>query len=99
VVCAAWVTALGHATFTNTDSFFDLGGTSLALTRVHAALSAHFPDAISMLDLFANPTIARTVQFLDGRASAPRPNTAVDRARRQQQAMARARARVPGAST
>ena len=69
---AAWTAALGHAAFTNTDSFFDLGGTSLALTRVHTALSAQFPDAISMLDLFANPTITRTVQFLDKRG-APTP--------------------------
>jgi D-alanine--poly(phosphoribitol) ligase subunit 1 len=99
-VRAAWAAALGHAAFTNTDSFFDLGGTSLALTRVHAALSAQFPDAISMLDLFANPTIARTVQFLDGRGltAAPRDTTAADRARRQQEAIARARGRVPGGS-
>jgi AMP-binding enzyme/Phosphopantetheine attachment site len=99
-VRGAWAAALGHAAFTNTDSFFDLGGTSLALTRVHAALSAQFPDGISMLDLFANPTIARTVQFLDGRGAvaAPRDTAPTDRARRQQEAIARARARVPGGS-
>jgi D-alanine--poly(phosphoribitol) ligase subunit 1 len=99
-VRAAWADALGHTTFTNTDSFFDLGGTSLALTRVHAALSAQFPDAISMLDLFANPTISRTVQFLDGRSApkAPRDTAATDRARRQQEAIARARGRAPGGS-
>ena len=105
---AAWALALGHTSFTDTDSFFDLGGTSLALTRVHAALNAHAPGAMSMLDLFANPTIDRIVQFLDRSAAVPAPHaeSLADRARRQQQAqkhamqhaMQRARARVPGSS-
>ncbi len=94
----AWSTVLGHTSFTDTDSFFDLGGTSLALARVHAALNTPVPDIISMLDLFAHPTVAKTVLFLDGALAQPTGSTAIDRARRQQAALARARTRTPGAS-
>ncbi len=95
-VRAAWKAALGHDRFSDTETFFDLGGTSLALTRVHAELSAHRPDAISMTDLFAHPTIARIVAFLD-----PTPVRAPDlatadasrRADRQQAMLAQMRTR------
>lgn len=97
-VRAAWATTLGHSSFTDTDSFFDLGGTSLALTRVHAALTARAPESLSMLDLFANPTVARIVHFLDRGVAAPalHTETAAARAQRQQAALQRARARGPG---
>ncbi len=97
-VRAAWAAALGRTSFADTDSFFDLGGTSLALTRVHVALNARAPDTISMLDLFANPTVTRIVHFLDRSVSAPAPpsETAAARAQRQQAALQRARARGPG---
>lgn len=62
----AWRIALGHDRFSLTDNFFDLGGTSLALMRVHAELSAKRPETISMTDLFEHPTIARITAFLDG---------------------------------
>jgi D-alanine--poly(phosphoribitol) ligase subunit 1 len=95
----AWRLALGHDAFADTDSFFDLGGTSIALTRVHAALTADRNDALSLLDLFANPTVARTVVFLDrGPVAAHKPvNTAQDRARQQQAALARAKRLASGA--
>jgi D-alanine--poly(phosphoribitol) ligase subunit 1 len=99
-VRVAWRTALGHDTFTATDSFFDVGGTSLALTQVHTALAAHHPDRLSMIDLFANPTVARITAFLE-RPITPKavnPQAAgttqaaatsqAERARRQQAALA-----------
>jgi len=97
----AWRMALGHDAFTDSDSFFDLGGTSLALARVHAALTTDSSDALSLLDLFANPTVARIVAFLDrGPVATPKPTDAAhDRARQQQAALARAKRRASGAGS
>ena len=101
LVRRAWSNALGHDTFTNTDSFFDLGGTSLALTRIHAELSAHRPDALSMIDLFAHPTVARIAAFLDGHAAPAQSaaSPAASRAERQQAMLAKLRDRSAGAKS
>jgi hypothetical protein len=39
------------------DNFFDLGGRSLLLVRVHARLQQQLPNPPTMLDLFRHPTI------------------------------------------
>ena len=94
----AWVNALGHDGFSDDDSFFDLGGTSLALTRVHAELSAQFPSALSVTDLFEHPTVARIAAHLDGGpTSAESSKDAVaTRGQRQQAMLARLRERGAG---
>ena len=96
----AWRTALGHDRFSRNDNFFDLGGTSLALTRVHAALQAMRPDAIAMTDLFEHPSVARIAAFLDGRGPAECRSTsersAASRGERQQTVLAKLRARGKG---
>jgi natural product biosynthesis luciferase-like monooxygenase protein/FkbM family methyltransferase len=41
------------------DNFFELGGSSLSLVQVRAALSSAFgTEAISLVDMFRNPTVA-----------------------------------------
>ena len=40
------------------DNFFDLGGTSLKLLRLHALLDERFPRTIRVAQLFTHPTIA-----------------------------------------
>ena len=96
----AWRTALGHDRFSRNDNFFDLGGTSLALTRVHAALQAMRPDAIAMTDLFEHPSVALIAAFLDGRGPAERRTTSEHsisaRGERQQAVLAQLRARGKG---
>jgi amino acid adenylation domain-containing protein len=49
------------------DSFFDLGGHSLALLRVHGRLSAALGRAVSLMDLFRYPTVSTLAGYLDGR--------------------------------
>ena len=99
IIRDAWRLALGHDRFSLTDSFFDLGGTSLALMRVHAELSAHSIGTISMTDLFEYPTIARIAAFIDNNASsAPAPGSDANggRADRQQAMLQRLRSRNTG---
>ena len=45
------------------DNFFDLGGHSLRMVRVHSKLKAHFDHDLPMVKLFEHPTIAAMAQF------------------------------------
>ncbi|MBV8945671.1 MAG: acyl carrier protein, partial [Solirubrobacterales bacterium] len=49
------------------DNFFDLGGRSLLLVRVHARLQQQLSDPPTMLDLFRYPTIHRLADHLTAR--------------------------------
>jgi acyl carrier protein len=46
------------------DNFFDLGGDSLLMARVHGRLQEAFGSDVSMLDLFKNPTISALARRL-----------------------------------
>ena len=62
-------------------NFFDLGGTSLQLMRVHAALEVNLSRSIDVVALFKHPTIHELADFLDGKSSASaRAMTAAERA-------------------
>ncbi|MDT0612216.1 phosphopantetheine-binding protein [Streptomyces lancefieldiae] len=49
------------------DNFFDLGGNSIRLPAVHAALQKHpeYQDFITLTDLFRHPTVAAVAAHLD----------------------------------
>ncbi|WHZ11420.1 MAG: polyketide synthase module [Burkholderiaceae bacterium] len=49
------------------DSFFDLGGTSLAVVRMTGLYRQRFGHDISPIKVFQHPTIAQLGQFLEGR--------------------------------
>ncbi|MGC2743471.1 MAG: amino acid adenylation domain-containing protein, partial [Candidatus Angelobacter sp.] len=46
------------------DNFFDLGGHSLLLVRLHGALQKLTPEPLPLLDLFQYPTIASFAQHM-----------------------------------
>jgi acyl carrier protein len=46
------------------DNFFDLGGHSLLVTRLHAGLQEHFQQKLTLLDIFKYPTINTLAQYL-----------------------------------
>lgn len=48
-------------------NFFDLGGTSLQMVRIHAEMRARFGGDISITDLFAHPRIVDLSRFLKER--------------------------------
>ncbi|HYN21944.1 MAG TPA: amino acid adenylation domain-containing protein [Thermoanaerobaculia bacterium] len=69
VVADVWKEALKVDKVGVNDNFFDLGGHSLLMTRVHAALkealAAHgVTNVVSLIDLFRYPTISTLVRFL-----------------------------------
>jgi amino acid adenylation domain-containing protein len=73
LVVDAWRQALGQADVPLTLNFFDLGGTSIGMVKVHAELNGRVPVALTMTDLFSYPTIARLVAFIDGQTGIETP--------------------------
>jgi hypothetical protein len=56
-VLAVWKRILGDRPIGTRDSFFDVGGSSFSLVLMHSALSARYPGALEVADVFASPTI------------------------------------------
>lgn len=57
-VAQAWRTVLGLEEVGRHDNFFDLGGHSLRLTRVHRLLEERFGDAVpGLIEMFQLPTV------------------------------------------
>ncbi|MER7550016.1 SDR family NAD(P)-dependent oxidoreductase [Streptomyces anulatus] len=76
------------------DNFFDLGGHSLHLARVHNLLEADLGRDFSMVDLFRHPTVASLAAFLETPAAPSRTKAAAQtRADRRQSARNRRRSR------
>jgi amino acid adenylation domain-containing protein len=94
-----WRQILGTEAVGLDDNFFDLGGTSLQIIALHARIAAAMKCDISVVDLFQYPSIAALAGRLRRGAEPPPPAAgaggamhADERARRQQSALARARA-------
>ena len=70
-VAQAWCDVLQLPRVGLHENFFDLGGHSLKMTRVHALLQQRLGrDDILLMDLFEHPTVAKVAAFLDGAPSA-----------------------------
>ncbi|WP_457580744.1 non-ribosomal peptide synthetase [Ensifer canadensis] len=83
-----WRKVLGLQAVELDRNFFDLGGTSLQLMRVHAALEVNLSRSIDVVALFKHPTIRELAGFLDGKSSAnARAMTAAERAALQKKSM------------
>ena len=66
------------------DSFFDLGGTSLAAVRMVSLYHSRYEREIPLVKVFQHPTVAQLCRFLDGDgADAPRLRDALQRAGKQ----------------
>ncbi|HEX6862246.1 MAG TPA: beta-ketoacyl synthase N-terminal-like domain-containing protein, partial [Thermoanaerobaculia bacterium] len=82
-IAAVWQEALGVARVGVHDNFFDLGGHSLLMAKVHARLLEALPGGLgrelSLIDLFKHPTVAALARSLAGEpeAAAPAPRPAV----------------------
>jgi acyl carrier protein len=64
-LAAIWSQVLGTAAVGARDNFFDLGGHSLLLLRVHAQLREHFDLDIPLIDLFRFTTIESLASHLN----------------------------------
>lgn len=63
-----WSTVLGLERVDVTDNFFDLGGTSLSMLRLHAAIRREVDDRVSLLTLYQNPSVRALARRLSGMA-------------------------------
>ena len=68
-IAEIWQRALGVDSVGVDDNFFDLGGHSLLMTRVHAQLRSRFSTDLALVDLFQYPT----VRTLSARLAPPEP--------------------------
>ncbi|HVR09334.1 MAG TPA: amino acid adenylation domain-containing protein, partial [Thermoanaerobaculia bacterium] len=70
-VAAIWQEVLGLATVGRHDNFFDLGGHSLLLARVHARLQQELGRELPMVELFRYPTVHALARHLAGHLGVP----------------------------
>jgi amino acid adenylation domain-containing protein len=92
-IAAVWAEVLGVPEVGTNDNFFDLGGHSLALARVHAALEERFSRSLPMTELFRFPTVKALASFLSKPQEAGASTDARERAALQRQALERQRQR------
>ncbi|MFE0450385.1 amino acid adenylation domain-containing protein [Streptomyces sp. NPDC058914] len=103
-----WCGVLGRDRVGRDDNFFDLGGNSLLLVTAQTAVNRAFGTDLSVVDLFAHPTVRDLARHLSergaatpaaatapspGHASAEPPRSGLDRAKEQAQRQRAARAR------
>ena len=69
-IAEIWREALGLERVGRHDKFFQLGGHSLLLVRMHARLAERFGGDLAVIDLFRHPDVASLARFLDGRGAA-----------------------------
>jgi amino acid adenylation domain-containing protein len=68
-VAAIWQDVLGIAKVGRTDNFFDLGGHSLLLARVHSQLRQAFNQDITIVDMFRRTTVQALAHHLAGQSA------------------------------
>ena len=85
-----WQEALNVERIGVNDNFFDAGGHSLLMVQVHNRLSAMFEKQISIVELFAKPTISALAEyFSETNGHQPAFATVMNRAARRRQAASR----------
>lgn len=96
-VAEIWQEVLGLDRFSVYDNFFDLGGHSLLLAKVHARLRQAFDRPINMIDLFKYSTVSSLSEFLTRQQTVPqqpRFDKLFDRIGKQKEAINRQRLRL-----
>ena len=97
-IAAIWSEVLGVPRVSTHDNFFEVGGQSLKLMRVHHLLREKLQLDIPIVALFQHPTIASLAKVLQvgtpgGEQASPEGRSAVtERAARQRAAAARMKA-------
>jgi amino acid adenylation domain-containing protein len=90
IVAGIWEKVLQVEQVGRDDNFFDLGGHSLLMVKVHAELGAAFNQDLSIVELFKHPTVASLAQYF-ANLNTQRPNLEKvhQRAERRRQAAER----------
>jgi acyl carrier protein len=88
-VAGIWCEVLGLEKVGMRDNFFDLGGHSLLMIRIHRKLQKIIGEDISIITLFQYPTIGSLSNYLSGTGIEQSSFERIyDRAERQEKAMA-----------
>ncbi|MBN0047118.1 amino acid adenylation domain-containing protein [Streptomyces actuosus] len=72
-VAALWSEVLGLPSISVYDTFFDLGGNSLALAKLHSRIVAAFGRELPVTALFEHPTVSALARVLGAAAEPGRP--------------------------
>jgi amino acid adenylation domain-containing protein len=87
-IVAIWQEALALDQVGTSDNFFDLGGHSLLLVRVHSKIREVLKKDLTIIDLFRYPTISSLAKYLsENQSETSSFNEVQGRARRQKEAM------------
>ncbi|MEU7022634.1 amino acid adenylation domain-containing protein [Streptomyces sp. NPDC046203] len=100
-IAELWCGVLGRDRVGREDNFFDLGGNSLLLVSAQNAVNRAFGSDVTVVDLFAHPTVRDLAGHLAARIPAPGaaddsaqdPPSGLDRAKEQAERQRAARAR------
>lgn len=57
---------LGYQEINIHDTFFDLGGDSILLARVHSLVEKEFPGKVRLIDLFEYTSVAKLASYIQG---------------------------------
>jgi amino acid adenylation domain-containing protein len=68
---AIWQTVLGIDDAGNDASFFDAGGNSLLLVRLHSMMEERWPGAVKLTELFSAPTVRDQARLIGERTTPP----------------------------
>jgi non-ribosomal peptide synthetase component F len=101
-IAAVWTEMFGLERVSVEENFFDLGGHSLLLVKMHRRLQETLYPELSIVTLFEHPTVRSLAQHLDQAGDASRgaaTGESQNRARQQRQALERLRARLKKSSS
>jgi acyl carrier protein len=99
-IIATWRELLGAERIRPTDNFFDLGGNSLLLVRIHASLQKALQVKLPITALFEFTTVRSLAHYLGGQLSPESSiSDAQQRAQKQRAAFARQRERRLGGAS
>lgn len=71
MIAKIWREVLGYSEFDINDSFFDIGGDSVLIMKVHAILDELYPGKTVVADMFAFPTISSLAKYLEPSVEEP----------------------------
>ena len=84
-IAQVWQAVLRVDTVSRHENFFEIGGHSLLMMKLHAQLEEHFDAGVSVVELFQYPTIAAQAQLISKGQDKVINKTAETRATRQRE--------------
>jgi surfactin family lipopeptide synthetase A/fengycin family lipopeptide synthetase D len=69
-VAALWRQVLGREHIGLRENFFQIGGHSLKVIRLHQLLNEVYPNVVEVHAIFSNPTIKKLASIIDARTEA-----------------------------